>query len=53
MTRNNETAGEVQPSDRQTNEAPSSVDRASTVDPWAAFWRRLAELFEERAGGRS
>ncbi|CAL9379657.1 hypothetical protein [Streptomyces sp. enrichment culture] len=40
----NETAGELEPSGGRAD-APA--------DPWAAFWRRLAELFEEQAGGES
>ncbi|UPZ28148.1 hypothetical protein MUK60_10160 [Streptomyces sp. LRE541] len=49
MTHNNETAGELEPSGGRANE----VQASAPADPWAAFWRRLAELFEEQAGGES
>ncbi|MGV9422755.1 hypothetical protein ACWDO7_00530 [Streptomyces sp. NPDC003656] len=42
-----ETAGEPEPSGGRTHE----VQASALADPWAAFWSRLAELFEEQAGG--
>ncbi|MFF8455037.1 hypothetical protein ACF06T_10980 [Streptomyces albidoflavus] len=43
-----ETAVEPEPSGGRAHEV-----QASAPDPWDAFWQRLAELFEQQAGGRS
>ncbi|MFJ6852180.1 hypothetical protein ACIQM3_16880 [Streptomyces sp. NPDC091271] len=49
VTRNDGTAGELNPSDRRTPE----VRADAPADPWDAFWLHLAELFEAQAGGQS